>query len=410
MTAAQIRKIHATRTAREGKLYYDDIGRVFIGTEKKMLKLYQEVVQGDNIVVTNFRGKQTISSEVEAAVENILDNECCNSILKTVVEKAVPVGTIDGANDTFTLPFAPVDQNSTFLYIDGKWQTKSDYSLIGNQIVFTTPPALGSLLFTIYLRADLDLLIIPNGEIPGGLIDGSNTVFSPIYVTDDLDSLIVTLNGLTQTCGVDFVASGAYITFTVPPALGSTIYVYGDSIFPSVAGISFIQEPLTGLVDNVNTVFTTSAPPIWVDGTVIGLDGNTSEGAGDFSLSGNTITFVSAPALGSELYIFYSTYSSNIDCCELNIRHSAVDTVATVDDYAISVNAASGNRVVTLPLAAQMLRKELVVMKTDTSGNYVRIQTTGGEFLGSGVATLFDLLFQDENLSFISTGTRFRIT
>lgn len=62
--------------------------------------------------------------------------------------RCVPVGVIDGANETFTLPHEPLP-STLLVFKRGVFQTPDgvDYTLCGNQIIFTTAPADGDSLY-----------------------------------------------------------------------------------------------------------------------------------------------------------------------------------------------------------------------------------------------------------------------
>lgn len=66
----------------------------------------------------------------------------------------------------------------------------------------------------------------------------------------------------------------------------------------------FKQEVLAGVVDGVNTVFTLSETPI-SNGLNLYLDGLNNRYAGEFSVSGLTVTFNTPPALGQEVHAWY---------------------------------------------------------------------------------------------------------
>lgn len=56
-----------------------------------------------------------------------------------------PSGVIDGSNATFTLANSPSPSSSLQLYLNGQFETQgvgSDYTLSGNTITFSTPPAI----------------------------------------------------------------------------------------------------------------------------------------------------------------------------------------------------------------------------------------------------------------------------
>ena len=83
---------------------------------------------------------------------------------------------------------------------------------------------------------DANFLIIQNGfadkEIPTGLIDSSNTVFTLAH-TPNLGSEHVFLNGLLQLSGAGnaYTISGVTITFNSAPTTGSKLVVSYRKIY-----------------------------------------------------------------------------------------------------------------------------------------------------------------------------------
>lgn len=84
------------------------------------------------------------------------------------------------------------------------------------------------------------------------------------------------------------------------------IRIYTNTMWDSVsASIAFAQEsPATGTIDGVNTVFTSSFIPISDTAMFIYLNGNYQEPS-EYGISNDTITFVTAPPLGSSVIFHY---------------------------------------------------------------------------------------------------------
>ena len=63
-------------------------------------------------------------------------------------------------------------------------------------------------------------------EVPSGTINGSNTAFNLSQVPDEVDSILVFLNGLLQQQTTDYTVSGQTITFVTAPANGQDLVCY----------------------------------------------------------------------------------------------------------------------------------------------------------------------------------------
>lgn len=67
------------------------------------------------------------------------------------VVREVPAGTMDGANTTFTLSFAPNPAVSLTLYLNGVEQVPvTDYAIVGALITYTVPPKFDDLMIAKY--------------------------------------------------------------------------------------------------------------------------------------------------------------------------------------------------------------------------------------------------------------------
>lgn len=55
---------------------------------------------------------------------------------------------------------------------------------------------------------------------PAGVINGINTVFTLSSIPSPASSLLLFLNGILQTQGVDYTLVGATITYAVAPSIG----------------------------------------------------------------------------------------------------------------------------------------------------------------------------------------------
>lgn len=67
----------------------------------------------------------------------------------------------------------------------------------------------------------------------------------------------------------------------------------------------FTLETPTGSVNSSNTSFSIAQTPLENDAVLIFKNGLLQRPTTDYSLSGTTITFVTAPATGSDLVVYY---------------------------------------------------------------------------------------------------------
>lgn len=137
-----------------------------------------------------------------------------------------PTGTIDGANDEFTLANIPLE-GEVLLFHNGLLvfnDASGDYERDGTGLTFKAGaiPETGDRLLAVYLEGVGAL-----GEQPSGLVDGLNDTFTTSS-TPKPDSMMLFHNGvlLAQGATADYTLDESTITFDA-----SGIPVAGDQLF-----------------------------------------------------------------------------------------------------------------------------------------------------------------------------------
>ncbi len=138
-------------------------------------------------------------------------------------------------------------------------------------------------------------------ETPSGTVNGSNVTFTlahtPVAGSDHL-----WLDGVLQTYTTDYSISGTTITFTSAPLTGSVPVISyrtsnGSSTFSD-------RETPSGSVNGSNVTFTLAHTPttgseyVWMDGVLQTV-------TTDYTISGGTITFITAPLTGAVIVVSY---------------------------------------------------------------------------------------------------------
>ena len=136
----------------------------------------------------------------------------------TFVDGETPAGVQDGVNATYTLAKAPDPSSSLALYRNGMLlKTPSDYTLSGNTIVFVPgeQPSSGDILQSFYRSAGTVAGVgFVDNEVPGGSIDGVNTVFTLSQTASPPASIALYRNGILLKVNVDYTVSGTTLTFS----------------------------------------------------------------------------------------------------------------------------------------------------------------------------------------------------
>lgn len=138
------------------------------------------------------------------------------------VDGEVPIGVVDGVNTVFTLASTSIVGKDSG-YLNGvRIKRGVDYTLTGQTIIFAVaPPVLSTLLwdYFVFLSNPTSYL---NGEVPVGVVDGVNTVFTLSNLPSSLKDSGY-LNGVRQKRGADYTISGQTITFVVAPPIASNL-------------------------------------------------------------------------------------------------------------------------------------------------------------------------------------------
>src|ERR1035437_2862224 len=155
---------------------------------------------------------------------------------------------------------------------------------------------------------DIGLTSIVRNETPGGSINSSNTAFTTA-VGFQTGSLEVYQNGVRlKGGGVDYTEGASAFTMIVAPATNDVLIVdyLTNSNAMAIGTNSFVSnETPSGTVNSSNQTFTLAQTP--VSGTLqLYRDGQLMTGGGaDYTLTTNSIAFVTAPITGSVLLAFY---------------------------------------------------------------------------------------------------------
>lgn len=140
----------------------------------------------------------------------------------------IPTGLVDGTNKDFFLLNSPDPTNSLMLYENGILQfPEKDFTFTGSKITYFYPPLSGSKLLATYAYSNIPVIGKNTSwiEIPGGDIDGVNTIFSSSNVPIPQTAMMLFVNGVLQRQGADsdYIISGSIINMLSPPLLESNI-------------------------------------------------------------------------------------------------------------------------------------------------------------------------------------------
>ena len=180
---------------------------------------------------TGFTPGRVATIDTDGALEGVLGNpgDCVRvdgtstpcippTLYPVFVDSEVPTGSVNGTNFTFMLSTAPAPGSSLRLYRNGLLQQPgTDYLLTGSTVLFVAgaEPATGDVLGAWYRVAETTTTPVSfvEGEIPSGLLNGTNNIFALGSVTNPTSSVQIFRNGLLLRETMDYAISGSQLTF-----------------------------------------------------------------------------------------------------------------------------------------------------------------------------------------------------
>lgn len=132
----------------------------------------------------------------------------------------INVETFNGNNSTtaFTLSNTIVNENNLQIFIDGVYQSKSNYSTSGTTLTFSTAPATGTA--NIEVTHAVAIGGTPSIEVDTFNGDGSDTTFTLTTEPANKNNLQIYIDGVYQAKS-NYSTSGTTLTFTTAPQTGT---------------------------------------------------------------------------------------------------------------------------------------------------------------------------------------------
>ena len=164
-------------------------------------------------------------------------------------------------------------------------------------------------------------------------------------------AILASVDGVTQASSTNYSISGSTITFTSTPASGAVIYVTG---FTNVTPIGPASVTVTSFATTSNgsvTSFDLGFTALNEQSLIVSLDGVLQQPNSAYTVSGNTITFSSAPAntvnvVATSLYTNVATYSAESTASIYTHANAAYDqantATITASDYSSDFFTANG--------------------------------------------------------------------
>ena len=259
--------------------------------------------------------------------------------------------TADGSTTTFTLNYTVGSSSSILVSVAGVVQDpEGAYSVTngGTQIVFTAAPASGDTVYVIFLGLALDSSnLLSTGTIT------SQTELAETRADDDFFLIYDTSTTSLKKIQASNVASDLDINSTTAlneePASGDKFIIYDATAGANRAvEYQYINPTLTytsgtATGDGSTTAFTISSGRS-VNDTLVYVNGFNFVPTTDYTISGTTLTFASAPASGAEIAYRYlptsgsATYTNGTATGDGSTTAFTINSGRTVEDVIVTVN------------------------------------------------------------------------
>ena len=137
--------------------------------------------------------------------------------------------------------------------------------------------------------------------------NSSTTTFVLDYAVGSAESVMVFYGGVYQIPGVAYSISGggSSITFSEAPTTGTTltlVYLGHQLTVARTAGQETSTQSFTG--DGSTTNFTLTDPPVINSGIIVFIDGIQQQLTTNFTVSGSTLAFTSAPDTSADIDVY----------------------------------------------------------------------------------------------------------
>ncbi len=195
----------------------------------------------------------------------------------------------DGTTTSFNTSLSIVNENATSVYVSGVYQSKLTYQTTGNNINFTTAPPNGANIEVVHTKA-LALSGFEKNNFTG---TGSQTAFTLNQTVNEENMTFVFIQGVYQDKST-YSISGTTLTFATAPQAGYTIEVM---VLGSISASTNALYTDTFTGDGSTTDYALGITPVDLNAVEVYLNG-LYQNVSTLTLSGNTITFATAPPNG----------------------------------------------------------------------------------------------------------------
>jgi hypothetical protein len=272
------------------------------------------------------------------------------------VFSAVSQFTANGVSNTFTLSTTPFSQAMTIVNIDGVTQQHTEYTVVGNQVIFANTPYSGTNIEVVaFSNAGNGIFVTANSTVTANAGTYGSSISIPTITVDEFGRVTYASNNSITvpndlTSNVIYLQSvndnqNTYIQSAFDKANSSNILAqaaFNKANTGSNLGVYITND--TYVANGLTDSYTLSATPINKEATIVNFNGVTQQKS-QYSLSGNTITFTNTPSVNVSIEIesfvnagngIFITSSDVIDSVARSTSNTAINNAASASSYANS--------------------------------------------------------------------------
>ena len=234
------------------------------------------------------------------------------------IERDVVTATAN--QQAFTISSDITASSNTQVYIDGVYQAKSNYTTSGSVITFSTGVPAGAEVEVVHFISVLSKVY--TDTFTG---DASTVDFTASKDVSDENVTQVYIDGVYQSKD-NYTTSGTTITFSTAPPSGSAIEVVH---FTAATYSTLNSNQFTGTGSQTDFTLTQAVD---VDTSFVFIQGVYQE-KDQYSISGTTLTFVTAPLSGYSIEVVTVGTVANVTSSPVNsVNTQSGDVVLDSDD------------------------------------------------------------------------------
>jgi len=208
------------------------------------------------------------------------------------------VQTFNGGGSVFILSGAPGSSNNLEVVVNGFALTPGiDFAVSGTTLTLTTTSPAGTA--NVVAKWGLGISVATSyKEVQ--TFNGGDTVYSLSSDPGSVKNLEVSVNGSLLKPTLDYTVVGTTLTLNSPAAAGTNNVMARWGLFFSALPAYQDWQVITFNGTGSQTAFTLPSSPTSLGNIDVTVDGITLTAVEEFTLSGTTLTFVSAPPAGTK--------------------------------------------------------------------------------------------------------------